>query len=147
MRGLVLGNTKQRLVMPMKKSRQQTYYESASAEVPALTSSAPLQLPHQRQGDRGDSDDAAAVLATFVRYQDLVKAGIVQNRVTLARLINQDGFPTGYMIGRNTRLWALADVEAWIASRPTARKEIPSSVIEAAVAGRAAARAKAEPAS
>jgi predicted DNA-binding transcriptional regulator AlpA len=129
----------------MKNADKQIDYESladdpASAP-PTVPPPVPLQSPHQKQGDRGDDPDDAAALPVFVRYRDLVKARIVGNRVTLARLIDEDGFPTGFMLGRNTRVWALGDVEAWIASRPTARKEISDSVIEKAVAGRAAARA------
>jgi hypothetical protein len=128
-----------------KKPREQTSpLDLSSSTAPSpVPPPEPLQVPHRKQGDRGDSDDAAA-LPTFVRYEDLVAAGIVGNRVTLARLIDKDGFPPGFMLGRNTRAWVLDDVERWIASRPTARKEIPPSVIEAAVAGRAAARAKAK---
>ncbi len=63
-------------------------------------------------------------LPVHVRFHDLVAAGIVRNWPTLLRLIDQENFPPGVMIGRNTRAWALADVEAWLASRPTARKPV-----------------------
>jgi predicted DNA-binding transcriptional regulator AlpA len=41
------------------------------------------------------------------------------------RLIDEEGFPPGAMLGRNTRAWALDEVEAWLAARPTARKAVP----------------------
>jgi hypothetical protein len=85
--------------------------------------------PHQRQGDRDCADDDASAarhaLPTFVRYADLVAAGIVANWTTLLRLIDTEGFPVGVMIGPNTRAWRLDDVEAWLAARPSARKVLP----------------------
>lgn len=88
--------------------------------------SAPSTTIHRRQGDRsGDDDDAAAArLPVFVRFRDLVDANIVRNWPTLLRLIDEDGFPPGVMLGRNTRAWALDEVEAWLAARPTARKVV-----------------------
>jgi hypothetical protein len=88
--------------------------------------------PHQRHGDRGSGDDDSAAryaLPTFVRYADLIAAGIVANWTTLLRLIDTEGFPVGIMIGANTRAWRLDDVEAWLASRPTARKVIPPDAV------------------
>jgi hypothetical protein len=67
--------------------------------------------------DQGDTR-----LTTFVRFHDLVDANIVRNWPTLLRLIDTQGFPVGVMIGANVRAWPLADVEAWLAARPTARK-------------------------
>ena len=129
----------------MKKPDKHTDYKSLVDPAPASAPSTvppSASLPHRRQGDRGSPDDAATLPIFLLRYSDLVAAHIVENRATLARLIEKDGFPPGFMLGRNTRAWALADVEAWIASRPVARKEVPRIV--AAVAGRAAARAKAK---
>jgi predicted DNA-binding transcriptional regulator AlpA len=89
----------------------------------------------QRQGDRGsgDDDDSAARrsglmqsgLPVFYRFKDLVAAGLVNNRTTLLRLIDKQGFPPGTMIGGNTRVWRVTDIETWLASRPTARKVLP----------------------
>jgi predicted DNA-binding transcriptional regulator AlpA len=80
----------------------------------------------QRQGDRGsDPDDAAKRLTIYVRFRDLVAAGVIRNWPTLLRLIREEGFPQGVMLGRNTRAWPLRDVEAWLSTRPTALKPIP----------------------
>jgi len=83
--------------------------------------------PHWRQGDRGSDDDAAATprLTVFVRYSDLVAAKIINNYTTLNNLIDFDGFPQGIMLGRNTRAFPLHQVEAWLRSRPTARRSTP----------------------
>jgi hypothetical protein len=83
---------------------------------------------HQRQGDRGSSDDDSAAwraLPVFVRYTDLEAAGIVNNWTTLLRLIDVEGFPPGVMIGPNTRAWRADEVEQWLAERPSARKIMP----------------------
>jgi predicted DNA-binding transcriptional regulator AlpA len=63
----------------------------------------------------------------YLRYADLEACGIVNNRVNLQNWIRKYGFPPGQMIGPNTRLWAEADVKAWLASRPTAKKPVPKS--------------------
>jgi predicted DNA-binding transcriptional regulator AlpA len=56
----------------------------------------------------------------FLRFADLKAAGIVNSWAMLRRRIERDGFPVGRMLGPNTRAWSEDEVEAWIASRPTA---------------------------
>jgi hypothetical protein len=77
----------------------------------------------RRQGDRGNKDDGAPRLPVFVRYRDLVAAGIVNNWPTLIRLITEQNFPCGILLGPNTRAWRLDEVEAWLAARPIERDE------------------------
>jgi hypothetical protein len=60
-----------------------------------------------------------------VRFRHLVEHGIVANWPSLLRLISEEGFPAGAMLGRNTRAFPLDLVEAWLAARPTARKIVP----------------------
>jgi hypothetical protein len=67
-----------------------------------------------------------ARLPSFVRYRDLVAAGIVGNWPTLLRLIDVEGFPPGIMIGRNTRAWPVDEIESLLASRPIVRKIVPA---------------------
>ena len=98
------------------------YEAFRSAAVPPATPVA--YRPHQRQGDRGSGDDAGQGLRRFVRFADLVAAGIVGNWVTLNRLIDVEGFPPGILLGRNTRAWSLDAVHAWLDSRPTVRKPV-----------------------
>jgi hypothetical protein len=86
--------------------------------------------PHRRQGDRGSSDDdgaaaAPALLPVFVRYTDLVAAGLVRNWTQLERLVDHYGFPEGTLLSPNTRAFDLRLVEDWIRSRPTARRKTP----------------------
>src|SRR2546428_320741 len=79
--------------------------------------------PHRRQGDRASGDNDSEVerreakraarrsrlvqsgFPVFCRFDDLVAAGIVANRTTLLRLIDDENFPPGTMIGLNTRAW------------------------------------------
>jgi hypothetical protein len=68
---------------------------------------------------------AQAGLPVFLRYGDLVAANIVRNWPSLLRLIDEEGFPAGAMLSRNVRAWALDEVMAWLATRPTARKIVP----------------------
>lgn len=81
-------------------------------------------LPRDQCAPYGPSDTH---LTTFVRFRDLVEANIVRNWPSLLRLIDDEGFPPGIMLGKNSRAWALDDVEQWLATRPTARKTVPTS--------------------
>ena len=56
----------------------------------------------------------------LLRYHDLVDRGIVNNRMTLSRWIDGQGFPTGFMLGPNSRAWPEDEVEAWLAARKAA---------------------------
>lgn len=54
---------------------------------------------------------------TLLRYVDLRERGVVKNRTTLRRWINDGDFPSGVKIGPNTRVWPAAEVDAWLRSR------------------------------
>jgi predicted DNA-binding transcriptional regulator AlpA len=54
----------------------------------------------------------------FVNYRYLEQNRIVTNRMYLARAIEYYGFPKPIAFGANRLAWDLAEVEAWIASRP-----------------------------
>ena len=55
----------------------------------------------------------------FLRFRDLKDRRIVSNHVTLGRWIANQGFPSGFMLGPNTRVWREAEIDAWLQSRPT----------------------------
>jgi predicted DNA-binding transcriptional regulator AlpA len=59
---------------------------------------------------------------TLIRYPALVAKGIVNSRMTLKRLIDTQNFPAGVLITPNARAWNEAEVDAWVAARPAARK-------------------------
>jgi predicted DNA-binding transcriptional regulator AlpA len=64
-------------------------------------------------------------LPSHVRFRHLEHAGIVNSWTQLLRMIEHEGFPQGLMLSANVRVWRLDEVEAWLASRPTARKAPP----------------------
>jgi hypothetical protein len=101
-----------------KKTNDYTVLAEPPAHAP---SPAPSPAPLHRRQDRGDPDDAAA-LPVYVRFKDLVAAGVVGNWPMLARLVDEQGFPPGILLGANSRAWKLAEVQTWLAGRPTARK-------------------------
>lgn len=59
----------------------------------------------------------------YLRYSDLVERGIVRNRPTLYRWIRHQGFPTGILLGPNTRAWPEDEVFAWINARSNAKED------------------------
>ena len=62
-------------------------------------------------------------MTTLLRYNDLKARGIVNNWVTLTRWIDTGDFPAGRYLGPNIRVWTQEEVDAWFASRPTAKKK------------------------
>jgi hypothetical protein len=81
------------------------------------------------------------MLPIYCRYYDFKTAKIVKSRKQLKKMQETEGFPLGVLFGPNTRVWPVAEVEAWLASRSTG----PSSlVLERAAKSTAAKRAKAK---
>lgn len=64
-------------------------------------------------------------MTTLLRFKDLQARGIVDNRVTLRRWIDGQGFPPGKRLGPNTRAWTEDSIDAWVASRDEDRKVVP----------------------
>jgi predicted DNA-binding transcriptional regulator AlpA len=60
-------------------------------------------------------------MSVVLRFRDLKARGIVSNHMTLKRWIEREGFPPGRWLGRNTKVWAESEIEAWLASRSTER--------------------------
>jgi hypothetical protein len=63
-------------------------------------------------------------LPKVIRFRDLRDAGIVTNRVTLARWQNDPKirFPRGRLTGLNTRTWTPQEIQDWYDNRPTEPK-------------------------
>lgn len=53
----------------------------------------------------------------LLRFTDLQSRRIVANRTQLSRLITKSGFPKGFLLSANTRVWDESEVEAWLESR------------------------------
>jgi len=96
----------------------------ASSIPTAAVSTASHASPHARQGDRGSADDPDRRLPKYVRFADLVDAGIVRSWPQLFKLIKDDDFPVGVRLSANVRAWRLDNVQAWLSSRPVNRKPI-----------------------
>src|SRR5262245_58929595 len=60
-----------------------------------------------------------ALPKVVLRFKDLTRVGI-NNWPTLKRRIQQDNFPPGRYVGKNTRVWTEEEVERWFATRPSA---------------------------
>jgi predicted DNA-binding transcriptional regulator AlpA len=77
------------------------------------------------------------MLNPILRYNDLKRSGVVNNRATLYRWIKYHGFPPGVLIGPNSRAWSEKDVLDWLDSRPsTGQHEVPSKFENTAQAER-----------
>jgi len=61
---------------------------------------------------------------TLLRFADLKARGIVNNRMTLRRWIEREGFPPGRLLGPNSRCWIDQEIAEWIAARPTERGSV-----------------------
>lgn len=53
----------------------------------------------------------------LLRFTDLHDRGIVRNRQQLLNLTRYSGFPAGWLLSPNARVWDAEDVEAWLESR------------------------------
>lgn len=53
----------------------------------------------------------------LLRYSDLVRLGVVRNRMTLSRWMHSNAFPRPIELGANSVAWRASDVEAWLAGR------------------------------
>lgn len=60
----------------------------------------------------------------LLRFPDLIARGLFNSRMTLKRAIDTQGFPPGVLITPNARAWDEDEVNAWVTSRPAARKVI-----------------------
>jgi predicted DNA-binding transcriptional regulator AlpA len=60
------------------------------------------------------------VSGKILRMRDLKERRIIPSWPALKRKIERDGFPPGFLLGPNSRAWLEDEVDAWIASRPSA---------------------------
>jgi hypothetical protein len=73
----------------------------------------------------------------LLRFRDLKDRRIVSNHVTLGRWIAKEGFPPGFMLGPNTRVWREDDIDAWLDSRPTENTLLRGAAKRGELEGRA----------
>jgi len=53
----------------------------------------------------------------LLRFADLERLGIVRNRQQLANLVKEHGFPTGWLLSPNARVWDEPEIGAWLERR------------------------------
>lgn len=53
----------------------------------------------------------------LLRFSDLKAAGIVRSRMQLKRLQEGAGFPPGFRLSANTRVWRQSEIQLWIERR------------------------------
>jgi len=79
-------------------------------------------------------------MTSFVSFRYLQAEGIMPNRMTLARSIQNFGFPRPIELGKNRIAWRLEEIEQWVQSRPrrrprTGAKKPPLAADEPSVEG------------
>jgi predicted DNA-binding transcriptional regulator AlpA len=77
----------------------------------------------------------------LLRFKDLRRLGVVSSWPQLKYMQEKYGFPSGFLLGTNTRAWRVADIETWLAERPTEPSEHVLKRTEKAMAAKAAAQA------
>ena len=63
----------------------------------------------------------------LLRHKNLVERGIVSNRTQQGRLINHRGFPAGFLLGPNTRVFPESEVQAWLDAQAEAAAEVTTT--------------------
>lgn len=64
-----------------------------------------------------ETDQGGDLQVRLVRFADLKAAGIVRNWPQLKRMVEGAGFPRGYYLTPQARVWDASEVEAWVHSR------------------------------
>ena len=72
----------------------------------------------------------------WLRFADLKARGIVNNRVTLKRRIEKDGFPRGKRTGPNEVSWTEEEIDTWREGCPVAGPNTSPALKGAAKANR-----------
>jgi predicted DNA-binding transcriptional regulator AlpA len=73
----------------------------------------------------------------LLRFKDLQRLGVTASWAGLRNLQDHQDFPLGKLLGPATRVWTAAEVNEWLASRPTEPSEQTKTRAEKSVAARA----------
>lgn len=57
------------------------------------------------------------MVSKVIRYSGLKARGVVNNRATLSRWIKKYDFPSGFLLGPNSRGWYEHEVDEWLRCR------------------------------
>jgi predicted DNA-binding transcriptional regulator AlpA len=69
------------------------------------------------------------MLEDLLRFKDLQRLGIVSSWPQLRYMQQNYSFPSGLVLGANSRAWRVSDVEQWLLNCPT---ESPPNVMKRA---------------
>jgi predicted DNA-binding transcriptional regulator AlpA len=58
----------------------------------------------------------------LLRFADLKARNVVTNWPQLKRLVDNHGFPAGYLLSPAVRVWDASDIEAWLNARRSAAR-------------------------
>jgi predicted DNA-binding transcriptional regulator AlpA len=58
------------------------------------------------------------LLPQLIRYKNLEDAGVVSSWPQLRHMIENEGFPPGFLLSPNARAWRVDEVKKWLAERP-----------------------------
>ncbi len=61
----------------------------------------------------------------ILRFKNLKELNIANSWARLNRLVENEGFPPGRMMGPNTRIWFQDEVDGWLENRPSALEAKP----------------------
>jgi predicted DNA-binding transcriptional regulator AlpA len=76
----------------------------------------------------------------LLRFKDLRRLGVVSSWPQLRRMQEFENFPSGFLLGPNSRAWRVADVEEWLGKRPSAPSPQAKERAERSVRARQAKR-------
>jgi predicted DNA-binding transcriptional regulator AlpA len=71
-----------------------------------------------------------------LRFKDLQRLGLTSSWAGLRNLQEHENFPAGKLLGPATRVWTAAEVNAWLASRPSEPSEQTKTRAAKSVAAR-----------
>lgn len=72
----------------------------------------------------------------LLRFKDLQRLGVTASWAGLRNLQDHQDFPLGKLLGPSTRVWTAAEVNEWLASRPTDPSEQTKTRAAKSVAAR-----------
>ena len=64
------------------------------------------------------------MLEQHCRLKDLQESGIAESYNQAKNLEENEGFPRGKLLGPNTRVWSVSEVNEWLKNRPTGRSAL-----------------------
>ena len=59
----------------------------------------------------------------FLRLKDLQERGIAMTHQAVRHMQIHEGFPLGRLLGPGTRVWTVAEINGWLATRPVEASE------------------------